>query len=413
MVQARCSLFIRRSFFIVAVAMWIFPLWPVAHAEQAHHEKDSMPVTHEASGSRTADEEDKPLTLTTGSTTVQFGGFVKLDYMQDFDPIGNADQFKVNSIPVPDPGTGGSNNFSIRQTRFTVDVRNGEGTTNAVRAYVEGDFFGSGNNFRIRHAYGEWNGLLAGQTWSTFQDISARPGLLDYEGPDAEVFVRQGQLRFTGGNSAGFQWSVAAEESDSQIAVAGGVSGGGRSELPDFAGNIRFTNSVGHVQIGGVVRQLRFVSDDGSVDETESAFGLNLSGKANVLGNDAIMGQFAFGSGIGRYIESFGGTSSDAVLQVSGDLHALDAWAAVIGFVHHWNERLNSTFSANIAEVDNIAGQPGSAISAARSIHANLVYSPAPKLTVGGELMWGKRENNDGSSGDAVRLQVSIQYNFR
>jgi hypothetical protein len=31
---------------------------------------------------------------------------------------------------------------------------------------------------------------------------------------------------------------------------------------------------------------------------------------------------------------------------------------------------------------------------------------------VGGELMWGKRSNNDGASEDGYRFQFTVKYNF-
>jgi hypothetical protein len=31
---------------------------------------------------------------------------------------------------------------------------------------------------------------------------------------------------------------------------------------------------------------------------------------------------------------------------------------------------------------------------------------------LGGELMWGQRENNDGASEDNVRFQFTVKYNF-
>lgn len=34
--------------------------------------------------------------------------------------------------------------------------------------FVEGDFFESGNDYRLRHANGEFGSLLVGQTWTTF-----------------------------------------------------------------------------------------------------------------------------------------------------------------------------------------------------------------------------------------------------
>jgi hypothetical protein len=59
-----------------------------------------------------------------------------------------------------------------------------------LKVFVEGDFQGSGNSLRLRHAYGEVGRFLAGQTNSTFMDASAQPSTLDNEGPNALVFVR-------------------------------------------------------------------------------------------------------------------------------------------------------------------------------------------------------------------------------
>mgnify|MGYP007029212667 CR=1 FL=1 len=42
----------------------------------------------------------------------------------------------------------------------------------------------------------------------------------------------------------------------------------------------------------------------------------------------------------------------------------------------------------------------------------NLLYYPAENLMLGGELMWGQRENNDGASEDDVRFQFTVKYNF-
>jgi hypothetical protein len=169
----------------------------------------------------------------------------------------------------------------------------------------------------------------------------------------------------------------------------------------------------GRIQIAGILRQLRFVSDGGVVKESTIGWGLNVSGKVTVAKRDALMGHFGIGSGIGRYIESFGGTSSDAVLTPSGSLEALNAWATVLGFTHHWSSKFNSTISGGMAQLDNDPSQPGTAIKATRSGHVNLVYAANRLVNLGGELMWGERENHDGAKGDAMRFQFSIQYKFQ
>ena len=76
---------------------------------------------------------DKPIKVK--GITILFGGFAKVDFIQDFDPIGNEDQFKVNTIPVegdPDAELGGSTNISARQTRFTLDVQADESLDNCA-----------------------------------------------------------------------------------------------------------------------------------------------------------------------------------------------------------------------------------------------------------------------------------------
>ena len=381
---------------------------PEARSEPVTHKKNQAPAEPQ-------DTVDQPLTIKWKETLIQFGGFARVDFMVDLDPIGNADSFDTNSIPVegdPDAELGGSANLSARQTRLDVDVRNNT-PVGLMRAYVEGDFFGTSNAFRLRHAYGEWKGLLGGQTWSTFQDISAQPFTWDYEGSDAMIFVRQAQIRYTATPSDQFEWAVAVEDPDSQIAAAAGISGSGRSEWPDIPAHLRFTQIWGHIQLGGIFRQLRFVGDGGEIDDSAFGYGLDLAGKVNIGKKDALMGHIAYGSGIGRYIKAFGGTNSDAVVSPSGEVEALDAWAAVLGYTHHWSEKFNSTISGGFAEIDNDNSQSDDAIKAIRSFHLNLVYAPFRLLSMGPEVMYGMRENKNGTDGDAVRLQFSIQYNFR
>jgi hypothetical protein len=392
---------------------------PEANAEYtpAHHEAASMPVTHKKGQAPGASQDtvDPPLTIRWKEARLQFGGYVKLDAMYDVDPVGNADSFATNSIPVagdPDAELGSSTNLSARQTRLDVDFRS-DTPVGLMRAYVEGDFFGSGNSFRLRHAYGEWKGLLAGQTWSTFQDISALPFTWDFRGPDAQIFTRQPQIRYTAKPSDHFEWAVAIEDPDSQIDDPSNIGGSGRSEWPDIPAHLRFTQAWGHIQLGGILRQLRFVSDGGGIDDSSFGFGLDLAGKLKIAQKNALMGHVAFGSGIGRYIKAFGGTNSDAVVTPSGEVEVLDAWAAVLGYTHHWNEQLNSTISGAFAEIDNDDSQSDDAIKAIHSFHLNLVYSPYRLLSMGPEIMYGMRENKNGADGDAVRMQFSIQYKFR
>src|SRR5690554_1266644 len=77
-----------------------------------------------------------------------------------------------------------------------------------VKITVEGDF-ASGGNFRLRHAFGEYNGVLAGQTWSNYNSFTGNTPTLDFNGAAgwAGYQARTAQLRYTTGGL-----SVAAED---------------------------------------------------------------------------------------------------------------------------------------------------------------------------------------------------------
>ena len=43
----------------------------------------------------------------------------------------------------------------------------------------------------------------------------------------------------------------------------------------------------------------------------------------------------------------------------------------------------------------------------------NVLYNPVPNVMVGGELQWGRRQNNsDGFHSDGLKVQFSFKYNF-
>lgn len=389
--------------------------------ERPHRNADSQPVSHkEPQITVTPDPPgifDQSLTIKGTGISLQFGGYVKVDFIQDLDPIGNKKQFLVNSIPVlatdPDFGLGGNTNIQANQTRFSVDVR-GDTSTGQVRGFFEVDFFGSGGTFRLRHAYGEWKGLLGGQTWTTFMDVPARPHMLDFEGPDSGYFTRHAMIRYTGKPSEKLEWSVAVEDpQNNQITLPTGVTGTFRNEVPDLVGRVLIEPNWGHIQVAGIVRQLRFVSDGGLVDEKTTGYGLGLSGKSKVGERDAIMGLVGFGSGVAHYVTAFNKTPSDAVLTPAGELEAIDYLAVMLAYEHHWNNRLFSSIGVGHAIVYNKPSQPDDALRSISSPHFNLIYRPNRLLEIGGEVMWGRRKNKDGNNGDATRLQFSIQYKFR
>ncbi len=279
-----------------------------------------------------------------------------------------------------------------------------------MRAFIEGDFAASGNTFRLRHAYGQVGGLLVGQTWTTFADLGSHPGTLDFEGPDASVMRRSAQARDTGTLAPGWTWAIALEEPGSSIQNVPGFTGSDRSKLPDLPGFIRYQSKHASVQLAGILREIRFDGQGGVSDETENGYGISLSFASHLLGGDVLSGQFVYGDGIANYVQSTSGQGLDAFLTPTGSIEAIGLASGMLAYTRHWSPGWRSVFAYSISDVEDEAGLSGGTIDRLQDAHANLIWSPFKSFDLGAELMWGERRNQDGSEGDAVRLQFSAKY---
>src|SRR4051812_28496894 len=285
-------------------------------------------------------------------TSFQIGGYVQLDAIFDADRIGNKDAFVVSSIPTGGDRTGaGSTNFSIRQTRLFLKTQTPTTSWGNLVTYIEIDFFGTdGSEPRIRHAYGQIGDkfqLLAGQTWTAFQDATIFPNILDFQGPAGIITSRRPQVRLR--EEFNKQWIgvLAIEDPSSEVTTPAGFVGQKSQPYPDLAANIRWQPNWGHLQLSGVLRYLQFDPDVGS-RESEVGYGLNLTGSLKTIKLDdkhidSVLFQVAGGNGIARYINDTGGLGLDAVMGTAGgSLDGLPAYAGVIAYQHWWNVKWGS-----------------------------------------------------------------------
>jgi hypothetical protein len=212
--------------------------------------------------------------------------------------------------------------------------------------------------------------------------------------------------------SKSWKFAVAAEEPTVQIATNGGFTGSFRGNLPDFTGFLRYHTRRLQVHFGGVARSLRFDGTGSTPDDTTLGWGVNSAFKAATWDKDHVMGQFAFGSGISRYIESMSGQNVDALFGAGNQLVAVPARSAVFGYERHWNSILMSAFAYSISDLSRNSGFGGSVIKRTQDARVNLIYTPFRLVDLGVEYMWGRRDNQDGTRGEASRLQFSTIYRF-
>lgn len=338
-------------------------------------------------------------------TQLKFGGYVKFDLIHDFNPIASPDFFDVTKIPT-DGSEGRSTNLNAKETRLYLDVKS-PSKVGTIRTYVEGDFYGSGGAFRLRHAFVEINDKwLAGQWWSTFMDENIIPNTLDFEKPGAYAFARHPMLRYKHSLSKDAYFAIALEQ-PSINAQAPAQPGKFENPLPDLAARYRMTKPWGHVQFSGYAGKLVYRFTSGGTDEV-TLMGANVSGQFNFNNKqDRLFYQVLYGPGIGR---TRGGIS--AAIDENGNLKALTESGFTIGVDHRWSDSFSSVIMYNQGRVDNLAGQPGSAIQGADYVAANLLWHFAEHALAGVEYLWGLRQDFNEADGSANRVQFSVKYVF-
>ena len=349
----------------------------------------------------------QPDGFTVGGFTFKLGGRIKLDVIRDFKPIGNEDSFVTQTIPVDD-SEGTNSNVHAKESRLNLDVR-GQYEGREVRMFVEGDFYGTSSAFRLRHAYGSYGGLTAGQTWSTFMDEDNLPGTIDFESPTAFASIRQAQVRWTQKIASAVTWYASVEDNKSSIVVPTGVPGKAEYPMPDLVTKFRWDGGGGHVSASAFLGAARFRPTEGESD-TVQLWGSMVSAKFTTVGRDNIYGVFSFGEGIGRYR---GGTT--AIPDADGKLHPVGVNAFMGGYEHYWTDRLSSNAVYSDGEAWDESFYTESISKQLTYAAFNVIYWFIPgRAWTGVEYLYGRREvfGPEGLDGTAHRVQYAVRFNL-
>jgi hypothetical protein len=360
--------------------------------------------------------------------SAKFGGFVRLSAVNSFSPIGSDDRFIVGSIPPEGEAQAISearSTISAKRSRLNVDVRM-DSNVGVFRAFLEGDFAGEGGteNYRLRHAYGQYNKVLLGQTWSTLMDLTAIPEDVDFEGLSAQINVRHPLMRWAGLNLIGQNWGFALE--DPQPSFTGGE---GASTFSDIVMTTSWARARRRMQLGLLARTLTGnpTLEDGTEGEESDAFGYGLSLSGSIAANrrnelDNLKFQLNAGKGIGNYINdlrSIGG--QDGVFDPETEtLELLPVFAGYVGYQRWWRptsdssffNSMRSTFVYSYVYIDNYDYQTGDAYKATQRVTGNLMLSPISSLDLGMEILYGSRRNKDNSKGEAWQWQLMATFRF-
>ena len=363
--------------------------------------------------------------LPSSKTSLGFGGFIKLDAISSSISMGenkSSNQYlSAGAIPVGDERKGLKTITTIHPRESRIWFKSSTPVNEkALSTYLETDFFVSGDSVvdayrpRIRHAYATYEGIIAGQTWSTFTNIDAYPESLDFGSKIGAALSFAPMLGWRGDAQAiGLPlWlQVALEDPKTSVIKASDASTYAQSfsSLPDFLLRASWKPEWGELSLAALAKQLR-ISENGNTRE-KAGGGASLTGKIN-YGQDGDNLRFgiSYGNAIGRYAAN--GVFADAVIDNEKKLHSLPITAVYAAMQHWWTPTLRTNIIANIAQANNPSFITPNASKKATAWHINLLYNHIPQVLFGAELMYAVRELENGQEGDLKRFQLTTRFNF-
>ena len=371
-----------------------------------------------------------------GSTAaMKIGGYVNLALINSFDPMFISDRFIVGSIPPDGEDSAGAKSgtdVTANQTRINFEVRE-ETSQGPLRAFVEADFYGEGDTFRLRHAFGQFRWVMAGKSWSTLMDIDSRPEEVDFEGINGEILARQAQIRIFPrlGKSLSFKMSIEDPRTD----VVNGLGAKGRGDLVVSVDRLPLGRlgswdlGTWNSRVGFILRELvgnqAVINGDEPSGKT-TGWGITTSGRKPIQGwgeKDFLLWQVTYGQGVGRYLNDLNTVGGgDAVFDPNGKLKALPVFAGYVSYSHTWPRDflflrswrgiLRSSLTLSWVNIKNYNYQDDKDYNSTLRASANLIYLPTENVRFGAELLWGQRKNKSDSKGTATQLQFSARYDF-
>ncbi len=352
-----------------------------------------------------------------GDSQVSVYGYAQLDASYTNGPDMDAASGVTPFVDIrPDDVAGSDGNFDMGAYTSRIGLSSVTPTTKGpVKIVVEGDFHqGGGPEFRLRHAYGEWNGLLAGQTWTNFSGFIGLTPTVDFTGPVGRPNPgRLAQLRYTAGG-----FSVAVEDPDGFSVGEGilsGTSGVNKSRLPSLT--MRYTQGIDAFayEVGGLVREIGY--DRADEDDYAFAWGVTASAAYQFASGITLRGAVAHGDGIGGYL--FFNPGGAGYTTPDGSVETIKATSATTGISFPAGPgNVNVSYAMVQADMDDTAAltpaPPNTLYGYDRydSVFLNYIWSPTQHVSYGVEVGYHQAEQPTGTNGDTTRVQGMVRYTF-
>ncbi|MDC0662955.1 DcaP family trimeric outer membrane transporter [Marinobacter sp. SS21] len=349
-----------------------------------------------------------------GDVNAKVYGYARLNATYDIDEdistsrgTRSGDFSKVNTGDAEDSEVSGHFGADAFQSRIGVRATTPEG----VAVTIEGDFrsfSGSPGNLRLRHAYGEYNGVLMGRTWSNFNSFIGLVPNLEFDplAGSAGYTNRISQVRYSTGPV-----SIALEDTVSRIDGTDAE----QDRLPTLTARYESRSGGSGFAAAALVHQVGY--DDSVNDDTAVGYAVFGAAKLALTDTLSVMGSINYTDGANGYLWRSGSNFYGQDAYLNGD-----SVETIVGYGGTLGASLKVGPGAITAGVGSVtmdwddAEDDGLAVGDQheRNSHAILNYqwSPVKNVKLGVQYSHYRVKLVNGDDGDANRLHFAGQYNF-
>ncbi|SHO59496.1 hypothetical protein A8938_0132 [Algoriphagus zhangzhouensis] len=347
---------------------------------------------------------------------MKIGGYLKADLLYDFDGTTDKSQFLMSTIPVEGQDAYGNEGyvyFLAKETRVNIDIRRFSDNKIPLKLFVEGDFFSTTNQFRLRHAYITAGDFIIGQTWTTLSFLESMAFMIDFAAGDALFGGRSVQIRYQKQVSEKVKIAAGLEYLGALgIENSNGFDGQANLRLPLIALRIDYRWKTGVLFLGSSLAELRWDGGSTGPEDQVLQFDAVIAGRQYIGKNNYFTYNISLGNASGENIIAFAGSSANAVLNKEGKLDPIPAKSIMFGFMHRWVEGLESNFNYAYGWLDAPESRAPFALKRGGVGHLNLIKHFDQNFSIGGEYMWGAQRTSNDAFGNAKRFQLMAKFEF-
>ncbi|MBP3287861.1 MAG: hypothetical protein J6L79_01345 [Muribaculaceae bacterium] len=343
--------------------------------------------------------------------------------------------FVTSAIPVP-ATQGHKGDYYINPLNGFLDMQvvGFANTPNQITGYVKAGTNGIDSKLVLQRAYLSWRNFTAGMKLTLFQDgYACQPPTIDPEGPSGCVSTVAYEIGYTSKSYNGFRFA-AAVDMPSYYTSNGYYRGkdhpkfdgqqvlndNAEEMFPDIPAWVEYSWSQwNRVRLSGLLRHYAYRDLVAGKRRGVMGWGAMLSGNIQPVKPVIFYYQFAYGKGIGAYLQDIAGKPISFVPddETPGKMKASPMMGANIGVSINPTSKLqfNAMFSeSRIWDVRDYCNALPESQNYKYALYGavNCFYNITSYLQVGIEYLYGRRVTwNKGGANDS-RIQTQLAFTF-